>query len=74
VFDQANKLAEKYDKKSRYFLDCIFQGGSHMVNHQHEVNTYNAFKSEKAAELRAGKYFLLLQLSTAPTPFKRELP
>ncbi|KAJ7801970.1 hypothetical protein B0H14DRAFT_2614847 [Mycena olivaceomarginata] len=53
VFDQANKLAEKYDKKSRYFLDCIFQGGSHMVNHQHEVNTYNAFKSEKAAELRA---------------------
>ncbi|KAF7371855.1 hypothetical protein MVEN_00042400 [Mycena venus] len=44
IFDCANTLASKYDKKLR--------GGAHMVHKQTEVNPYNAFKSEKVAELR----------------------
>ncbi|KAJ6461311.1 hypothetical protein C8R45DRAFT_842098 [Mycena sanguinolenta] len=52
IFERANTLAGKYDKKLWYFLDAIFQGGACMVNKQTEVNPYNAFKSEKAAEMR----------------------
>ncbi|KAJ6605049.1 hypothetical protein B0H10DRAFT_1743191, partial [Mycena sp. CBHHK59/15] len=49
---KAEELALRFDEKARYFLDVIFQGGAHMVNHHEKVNAYNAFKSEKAAELR----------------------
>ncbi|KAJ7865581.1 hypothetical protein B0H14DRAFT_2347875 [Mycena olivaceomarginata] len=52
AFKLANKLAEKYDKKERYFLDLLFQGGARMVHAQDEINPYNAFKKEKAATLR----------------------
>ncbi|KAJ7429763.1 hypothetical protein B0H11DRAFT_1872497 [Mycena galericulata] len=54
AFERAHRLAEKYDKKSCYFLDLFFQRGARMVNQQKEINPYNAFKSEKAAELREG--------------------
>ncbi|KAJ7220384.1 hypothetical protein C8J57DRAFT_1015512, partial [Mycena rebaudengoi] len=49
---KAHELAERFQKKPRYFLDIFFQGGAHMVNHQQKVNAYNAFKSEKLAECR----------------------
>ncbi|KAF8212735.1 hypothetical protein K438DRAFT_1566254 [Mycena galopus ATCC 62051] len=52
AFERATQLAEKYDKKLRYFLDLFFQGGARLVHQQKEINPYNAFKSEKAAELR----------------------
>ncbi|KAJ7340860.1 hypothetical protein DFH08DRAFT_963705 [Mycena albidolilacea] len=48
AFKTAAELADKYDKKPRYFLDLFFQGGAHMVGQQKEVNPYNAFKNEKA--------------------------
>ncbi|KAJ7867128.1 P-loop containing nucleoside triphosphate hydrolase protein [Mycena leptocephala] len=53
TFELAALLAAKFDKKQRYFLDQFFQGGTRMVHQQMETNLYNAFKSEKAAELRA---------------------
>ncbi|KAK6980889.1 hypothetical protein R3P38DRAFT_3334080 [Favolaschia claudopus] len=48
----ANKLADRFDLKPRYFLDIFFQGGAHMINHQTTTNPYNAFKSVKATEAR----------------------
>ncbi|KAJ7069006.1 hypothetical protein B0H15DRAFT_755894, partial [Mycena belliarum] len=48
----AQKLAEEFDMKPKYFHDLFFQGGARMVIHQSTVNPYNAFKSEKAAECR----------------------
>ncbi|KAJ6511742.1 hypothetical protein DFH09DRAFT_1333628 [Mycena vulgaris] len=45
-------LAEKFDKKPRYFLDIFFQGGACMVNHQDKGNPYNMFKAEKAVQHR----------------------
>ncbi|KAF8200637.1 hypothetical protein K438DRAFT_1582710, partial [Mycena galopus ATCC 62051] len=48
----ANRLAEEFDMKPRYFLDIFFQGGAHMINHQEAINPYNAFKNKKAAEVR----------------------
>ncbi|KAJ7726207.1 hypothetical protein B0H16DRAFT_1735740 [Mycena metata] len=46
----AEKLAEEFDMKPKYFHELFFQGGARMVIHQATVNPYNAFKSEKAAE------------------------
>ena len=57
---KAEELALRFDKKARYFLDIIFQGGAHMVNHHEKVNAHNAFKSEKAAELRESKCFSVM--------------
>ncbi|KAJ7087533.1 hypothetical protein B0H15DRAFT_949910 [Mycena belliarum] len=48
---KAVELGERFNKKPRYFLDRLYQGGAHMVNHQEKVNPYNAFKAEKAAQL-----------------------
>ncbi|KAJ6624398.1 hypothetical protein B0H10DRAFT_1740901, partial [Mycena sp. CBHHK59/15] len=50
--EKASELAERFDLKPRYFLDLFFQGGAKMVHHQEKINPYNAFKSEKAAEMR----------------------
>ncbi len=51
---KAHELAQRFDKKPRYFLDRFFQGGQKFI-HKHTVtNAFNAFKSIKAAELRAG--------------------
>ncbi|KAJ6485504.1 hypothetical protein DFH09DRAFT_1339785 [Mycena vulgaris] len=49
---KAIELGLRFDKKPRYFLDIFFQGGAHMVNHQEKVNAYNAFKWDKANQLR----------------------
>ncbi|KAJ6536528.1 hypothetical protein DFH09DRAFT_1091283 [Mycena vulgaris] len=48
----AGRLAERFDKAPRYFLDIFSQGGACMVHTQEKVNTYNVFKSEKTAECR----------------------
>jgi hypothetical protein len=62
---KANDLAQRFDKKPRYFLDIFFQGGARMVNHHSKVNVHNAFKSMKAQELHEG---LLLILCSACGP------
>ncbi|KAJ7257568.1 hypothetical protein B0H12DRAFT_1015376 [Mycena haematopus] len=49
---KAVELGKQFDKTPRYFLDIFYQGGARMVNHHKEINPYNAFKSEKAAERR----------------------
>jgi hypothetical protein len=51
---KANELAERFDKKPRYFLDIFFHGGALMVHHHEKVNAHNAFVSLKAQELRDG--------------------
>ncbi|KAJ7163392.1 hypothetical protein C8R43DRAFT_1123006 [Mycena crocata] len=48
----ANDLAQRFDKKPRYFLDIMFQGGVCQVHRQEKPNAYNAFKAMKAAEMR----------------------
>lgn len=58
---KANELAERFNKKPRYFLDIFFHGGARMVAHHEKVNPHNAFVSLKAQELRemtndAGEY------------------
>ena len=56
---KANDLAERFNKKPRYFLDIFFQGGARMVNHHLKVNAYNTFKTMKAQELHKGKFISL---------------
>ncbi|KAK1225153.1 hypothetical protein PQX77_011909 [Marasmius sp. AFHP31] len=41
-----------FDRKPRYFLDMFFQGGVRVSKLANEVNDFNAFKSNKAYELR----------------------
>ncbi|KAJ7859083.1 hypothetical protein B0H14DRAFT_3446923 [Mycena olivaceomarginata] len=50
--NKALELAERFKKKERYFLDIFYQAGARMVNAQEVTNPYNAFKSEKAAQLQ----------------------
>ncbi|KAF8179465.1 hypothetical protein BJ912DRAFT_804022, partial [Pholiota molesta] len=45
-------LAERFNKKPRFFLDAFFHGGVRMINHHEKVNPHNAFISRKANELR----------------------
>ncbi|KAJ7792182.1 hypothetical protein B0H14DRAFT_2244329, partial [Mycena olivaceomarginata] len=52
TFAKADELATRFKRTQRYFLDVLFQGGVHMINHQDEVNPYNAWKTVKAAESR----------------------
>ncbi len=51
---KAAELADRFDKKPRYFLDRFFLGGQKLIYKQSVTNAFNAFKSIKAAELRAG--------------------
>jgi hypothetical protein len=53
----ANELAQRFNKKPRYFLDLFFNGGAHTVHEQKKINSYNAFIAMKAEELRAGMLF-----------------
>ena len=53
---KADDLGKRFNKKPRYFLDIIFQGGTKMVTHNNKTNAFNAFKSLKAMELNDGKY------------------
>ncbi|KAJ7244252.1 hypothetical protein C8J57DRAFT_1083146 [Mycena rebaudengoi] len=52
TYAKATELGEQFGRTQRHFLDIFFQGGARMVHHQENVNPYNAFKSEKAAEAR----------------------
>jgi hypothetical protein len=52
---KANELAERFNKKPRFFLDIFFHGGARMVHHHEKVNAHNAFVSLKAQELRDGR-------------------
>ena len=62
----ANELAERYKQKPKYFLEMMFQGGAKMVHHQENVNPYNAFKAEKAAECRERMHgIFLLKMASA---------
>ncbi|KAF8163959.1 hypothetical protein BJ912DRAFT_830954, partial [Pholiota molesta] len=45
-------LGEKFDKKPRYFLDRFFLGGQKLIYKQSVTNSFNAFTSIKAAQLR----------------------
>ena len=51
----ANTLAERFNKKPRYFLDIFFHGGARMLNHHEKINPKNAFVALKAQELRDGE-------------------
>ena len=55
---KANELAERFNKKPRYFLDIFFHGGARMVHHHEKVNPHNAFMSMKAQELREGMFYM----------------
>ncbi|KAJ7294037.1 hypothetical protein C8J57DRAFT_1041559 [Mycena rebaudengoi] len=48
----AEEMAVEFKLKPKYFLDIFFQGGARMVRHQNNINSYNTFKLEKAAECR----------------------
>ncbi|KAJ7800798.1 hypothetical protein B0H14DRAFT_2615904 [Mycena olivaceomarginata] len=50
TFAKADKLTTCFKCTQHYFLNVLFQGGVHMVNHQDEVNPYNTWKTVKAAE------------------------
>ncbi|KJA19639.1 hypothetical protein HYPSUDRAFT_143463, partial [Hypholoma sublateritium FD-334 SS-4] len=50
---KAAELADRFDKKPRYFLDHFFLGGQKLIYKQSVTNSFNAFKSVKAAELHA---------------------
>ncbi|KAF8169210.1 hypothetical protein K438DRAFT_1941401 [Mycena galopus ATCC 62051] len=64
----AQKLAKKYDRDEKYYLELFFQGSAHMIKHQEVINPYNAFKHEKAAEVREHEsHFLLLPLILLPS-------
>ncbi|KAJ7743994.1 hypothetical protein B0H14DRAFT_2406887 [Mycena olivaceomarginata] len=49
---KAQTMATEFDMKERYFLDLFLQGGAHMVHHQKNANSFNAFKNAKAEENR----------------------
>ncbi|ESK96797.1 hypothetical protein Moror_6669 [Moniliophthora roreri MCA 2997] len=45
-------LADKYDKRPRYFRDLFFQGGVRLMKSQEKTNNFNAWKCVKSHELR----------------------
>ncbi|KAF9470954.1 hypothetical protein BDN70DRAFT_775761, partial [Pholiota conissans] len=49
---KASELGARFDKKPRYFLDRFFLGGQKLIYKQTVTNSFNAFKSIKAAHLR----------------------
>ncbi|KAL0572556.1 hypothetical protein V5O48_009413 [Marasmius crinis-equi] len=48
----AEKQGRMFGKKDRYFKDMIFNGGAHLKHLKREISPYNAFRSEKAREIR----------------------
>ncbi|KAJ7823091.1 hypothetical protein B0H14DRAFT_2184662, partial [Mycena olivaceomarginata] len=62
TFAKADELTMCFKCTQHYFLNVLFQGGAHMVNHQDEVNPYNTWKTMKAAEsCEAGEELTLEQ-------------
>jgi hypothetical protein len=59
-----HELAEKYNKKPRYFQNIFFQGGANLV-HERSTTAWNAFASKKANEVNGGKPSLPHFMNTA---------
>ena len=55
TLNTAADLANRFDKKERYFLDLFFQAGTHLVHQHKKVNAYNAYLHMKAEEMRDHK-------------------
>jgi hypothetical protein len=51
---KADQLAERFDKKPRFFLDLFFQGGARMVQKRKKINPWNAWTSLQAEIANAG--------------------
>ena len=58
-----DKLANRFDKKPRYFYEYFFQGGAKMIFQHAKINPHNAFMSMKAADLLAGRSHFSFALS-----------
>lgn len=54
TLSKAEELADRFDKTPRYFLDLFFQAGTRLASRHEKVNGFNAFKSKRMAEMRAG--------------------
>jgi len=72
---RANTLAEKFNRKPRYFLDIFFHGGATMIHANEKVNPHGAFLSLKSQELRDGEwlYCLSTTLELKILPIKRAI-
>ena len=55
TLNTAADLANRFDKKERYFLDLFFQAGTHLVHQHKKVNAHNAYLHMKAEEMRERK-------------------
>ena len=55
TLDTAADLANRFDKKERYFLDLFFQAGTHLVHQHKKINAHNAYLHMKAEEMRERK-------------------
>ncbi|KAK1217446.1 hypothetical protein PQX77_019911 [Marasmius sp. AFHP31] len=61
----AASVAKKYNRKDRYFLDLLFQGGVRLSREQQNSNPFNAFKYVKAHDLREeGVTKTLMEITT----------
>ncbi|KAK7049561.1 hypothetical protein VNI00_005592 [Paramarasmius palmivorus] len=52
ILGHAQTLADRFKKKPRYFLNMLFQNNIRMSKKQTKTNSFNAWKSEKALELK----------------------
>ncbi|KAK7036536.1 hypothetical protein VNI00_011733 [Paramarasmius palmivorus] len=52
IVGHAQTLADRFKKKPRYFLNMLFQNNIRMSKKQTKTNSFNAWKSEKALELK----------------------
>jgi hypothetical protein len=55
IREKAEQLGDKYQLSTRYFLNMFFQNGLRLTKPQAVTNSFNAWKSEKALELKEGK-------------------
>lgn len=62
-----DELANRFDKKPRYFYEYFFQGGAKMIFQRPKINPHNAFTSMKAADLRAGRFLFSFAISVLLT-------
>jgi hypothetical protein len=58
----ADELAQRFEKKPRYFLDLFFHGGARMVYKRKKANPWSAFLSLKAKEVNSGERTIIIKL------------
>ncbi|EEB89013.1 hypothetical protein MPER_12943 [Moniliophthora perniciosa FA553] len=64
IRSHAAQLAKDFDRKPRYFLDLLFQGGVKLVRPRVKTNPWNAFKWLKSRELHeAGTPLTLMEIN-----------